>query len=955
MDHSEESNKDVVRTSQSEETKCAAAQSRSESFRIAGSTGIDLVQLRACCLAPNGLVSPERRKSGWPKLVGAHVEIWRAAAKIPPMDYDDAFDQTTDDTFFRLHHPSKDEIAYIKQVVASCKWESTGILKEDPIVLPEHQPTRRRSSQASSPMTAANGEFSKVERRVSFHLPELAFSTKRQKDRKTLRKVLIHLKRTNPNLAISSATCSAVAMVLSIVHSSSLSTLVIQQLVAYPWKFCLEWSNNEDPWELDDQWEILMKQLAPELDKNLLARIWDFQKELLAETDTNKIRSMVINLPSKLNSMEDIEAVVSRATKWMKDESSEDSSTDLQQIPAWVTATVAPADSAMVEYARHLRETVTEEGTALIPSGGARSNIMAENDWFSVEDPKSRFVSTLKARALKENEKEARTSSNKSSWILVLLILLLAAAVVLGLETDCSVILGAKRTITRSDNCLRQLSALYWEDSRLEAMGHHFKDEIQRVLLDLKILDAPDDPSTELDSGASSSHIHEEEVLDGSDADDDAVMSPSGNVGDENVGKELMEDAVSEAPRQLNTEHFARDQEALDESEPSVVPEEDAVVDQNEAEAPESMREDPGSSIVDSSMDDDNEDAVAEESDDPVEQSRRDAERLLKETLHQTEAASKLAESIVSQFLEEAKSIAGEKLVEDDAASETTKESSEVLQPDPSREEDNAIASAEGFVDFDHHFDLAVNDSKDEADTVPPELDESSSKQRIEAANGDVDQPSINRIEDQVDEERIEGGCETLGGTATENEATQDQSDSIHSPLQIEERLLGARIDDDHASDVNEREGTTNEVSGDIADDPSEDEAPMSEEPSMDRHTTAEYETMDKCSGDGVDEKSMETDHQAMKAMKAIGAENDDGATVLGLAQGLLSRYLGYVSYDDEPREIIQLSTPFFSKDDVSDVFEQLMMVSNNNMDPMQKWDQQSKARFSTWESTVLI
>lgn len=304
MDHSEESNKDVVRTSLSEETKCAAVQSFSESFRIAGSTGIDLEQLRAFCLAPNGLVSPEWRKSGWPKLVGAHVEIWRAAAKIPPMDFF-SVDQTTDDTlFFRLHHPSKNEIAYIKQVVASCKWESTGILKEDPIVVPEHQPTRRRSSQASSP-TAENGDFSKVERRVSFHLPELAFSTKRQKDRKTLRKVLIHLKRTNPNLAITSATCSAVAMVLSIVQSSSMSTLVIQQLVAYPWKYSREWSNNDDPWELDDQWQTLIKQLAPDLvrhfernhvevldgtiryswipswlsqnvqDKNLLARIWD--------------------------------------------------------------------------------------------------------------------------------------------------------------------------------------------------------------------------------------------------------------------------------------------------------------------------------------------------------------------------------------------------------------------------------------------------------------------------------------------------------------------------------------------------------------------------------------------------------------------------------------------------------------------------------------------------------
>ena len=175
--------------------------------------------------------------------------------------------------------------------------------------MPEHQPRRSSSKSSYSPTSAENnnGESSSrvVERRVSFHLSELAFSTKRQKDRKTLRKVLIHLKRTNPNLAFTSATCSAIAMVLSIVQSSSLSTLVVQQLVAYPWKYSLEWPRSNNAWELDDQWQSLMKRLAPDIvqhfetndvdllegtiryswipswlsqnmrNKDLLARIWD--------------------------------------------------------------------------------------------------------------------------------------------------------------------------------------------------------------------------------------------------------------------------------------------------------------------------------------------------------------------------------------------------------------------------------------------------------------------------------------------------------------------------------------------------------------------------------------------------------------------------------------------------------------------------------------------------------
>lgn len=300
MDHSDEDISDLAMQSSLSEETPPPVPSFSETFRrddLEHYHQVDLEQLRAFCLARNGLVSPEWRKLGWPKLVGAHLEIWKAAAKIPPLD--NSKDTGVTGSPY-LHHPSKDEIEYIKQVVASCEWESAGILKDDSIVMPDYNPERspKQSPEESSPSP-------KVERRVSFHLPELAFSTKRQKDRKTLRKVLIHLKRTNPNFAITSATCSAVAMVLSIVQSSSMSTLVVHQLVSFPWKYSREWPRSNNAWELDDRWHHLFVLLAPDLlqhfesngvdvlegtiryswipswlsqnmpKKDLLARIWD--------------------------------------------------------------------------------------------------------------------------------------------------------------------------------------------------------------------------------------------------------------------------------------------------------------------------------------------------------------------------------------------------------------------------------------------------------------------------------------------------------------------------------------------------------------------------------------------------------------------------------------------------------------------------------------------------------
>mmetsp|Transcript_23984 Transcript_23984/g.58624 ORF Transcript_23984/g.58624 Transcript_23984/m.58624 type:complete len:1246 (+) Transcript_23984:190-3927(+) len=1236
MDHSEENNKDEARTILSEET-IPVAPSFYETFRV-GDSGIDLEQLRAFCLAPNGLVSPEWRKLAWPKLVGAHVEIWRAAAKIPPMDSpttvvdDQQQHETTDNTstVIPLHHPSKDEIAYIKQVVASCEWESIGILKEDAIVMPEHKPrpqsSKAASSNNSSSPTNNYTENGQVARRVSFHLPELAFSTRRQRDRKTLRKVLIHLKRTNPNLVITSATCSAVAMVLSIVQSSSLSTLVVQQLVAYPWNYSRDWPRSNNAWELDDKWQTLMKRLVPDLvqhfetnhvdvlegtiryswipswlsqnisNKDLLARIWDvlvpskpdailyicifllshFEKELLAETDATKIRSVMMDIPSKLDSMAEAEAVLTQAMEWMKEEPSSSSSEKASEettevdIPAWVTATVVPADSAMVEYARHLREAVTEKGKALISSEGTTTTSddddddRKEKDWFSLEDPNSRFALTFKAKALKqqnENEARRRKSSSKSSWILVLFILMLAAAVIVGLETDCSILLGTKRstattTTRRSNKCLHQISDLYWEDavhhiSGLQTMGYKLRDEVRQGLLGLKMTTtttdgAPDGdssatvPSSSLNSNnnnnnraSSNRHIQEEEKEEevvefdssSSSASSDAVMYPSENLGvDNTVVEEPLknEETINEAPRELDLEDVTKDQEALDEdsespaspeddeaprqldleeinhgeeahdeevldeseseseseSPPVIGPEDDtAIIDQDDEpeEAPEPpIREEssPDSSTADDDDDsnngnmDDNSDAAETSDDDPlVEQSRRDAERLLKETLHQSEAASRLAESIVSQFVHDAKTVAaaGEKVaLKDDAgaaSSETTtlESSDEVREPEQSSDDHTTTAAKEEFMDdsddhvaaddsnevrqpaeqsSDDHTATAVeeefiDDSDDHAavdDSVvvdnasstkddndqggslaeetraerttdetmdtegeafetaadgfssPEQQDESSSKQEPdeEAPNGDEDDYdqtlSDPIVEDRVLIEDTEGAGheedleeDKATGMQVEKEAdltAQDQSDSTDSAVEIEESESGTLSlgDNDTNKDADEGEEIDEESSsGDnSADDPSEDEeGTMSEEPGLDEYIADE--TTDDSAGDyKMDENLVETDYRQEMEPEPTKENDNDGETgVFGMAQGLVSRYLlGYLgsSSSDEPApptplEIIHLSTPFFSKDDVATVFEQLMTSMNDGKAP----HKQSKRRFNSLESTVLI
>ena len=98
---------------------------------------------------------------------------------------------------------------------------------------------------------------------------------------------------------------------------------------------------------------------------------------------------------------------------------------------------------------------------------------------------------------------------------------------------------------------------------------------------------------------------------------------------------------------------------------------------------------------------------------------------------------------------------------------------------------------------------------------------------------------------------------------------------------------------------------------------------------------------------------NIEIDDKATRPEPAEQSGGDEeGPTMLEKAQGLFSRYFEY--FNAEHQDTLHLSTPFFSKDDVAAVFEQLMAASIEGT-PLNNWDKKSKVRFNTWESTILI
>lgn len=707
----------------------------------------------------------------------------------------------------------------------------------------------------------------------------------------------------------------------------------------------------------------------------------------MSETDAIIIKSMLLELPAKLNSMEKVEAVLSQAMEWMTQQSSEE---ETEMIPSWVTAKGAPDDCGIVEYARHLRHTVIKGGTSLIANDGGMGD-EKEGSWFSLEGPNSRFTLALKANALAEKEYNVtKSSSSKWSWALVLLILILAIAVIVGLETDCSVLLGSKlNSVQRSSNCINQIKDRYGDDARiriseLQSVGYKLRDEVLRVVSELKETTAHAPSSSKDGAVVEPANIS------------DVVMSPSENIDDDQAQEQLAKETTDEMPPQLDLEEqIVEPHLHVDESEPSESQVEETLTDYVEFEVPENVEE---PYMEDDTLTDDVEFEVAENTEEPyieddtlegpegpIESSERVVERLVEESLHQTKAASKLAETLVSQFVEEAKAAVLGK------PEEKTSQESPATRPKDGKEETISDAMEESndmSTVNDPNDDPHTGDSNDrDDDTFIAESNIYDEHEAATKGNYPAEETIVETnahetksmgmerdgedvvASDEIPEAFNDGNHEALsdligepvnvGGIAWEDEASdnlvnendsidQIDSDNVDSSVELEESVteaLGGNDDDsrgendghkilgDHQHTDNEEAKSHKQV---VEEDPAHN--------SLNDFSVNVPDSSEKLVNTVVESSEPEP------ATTQTGGSG--GPAMLEMAHGFFSRYLEYSN--PEHYDTIQLSTPFFSKDDVAAVFEELMAFSIDES-PMNNWDKKSKVRFNTWASTILI
>jgi len=1076
---------------------------------------IDLGTLRRLASTQDGLVSPELRRMAWPKLVAAHLEIWRTASRPAPKplkfsrggadapnNNDTHKDTESHNTTSRLHHPSKGEIAYIKQVVASCKWESEGILKEDSIVVPQHYTSGQRRPRSlpkstnspkeqdgASDNASPESSFPRVERRVSFHIPELEFSTQRQKDRKTLCKVLIHLKRTHPDFPTTSATCSAIAMVLTMVQSSSLSTLVVQQLVSYPWKYCeqcsngslsltVKWNNffqrftlnllkhfqshgmDTFPWTIRESW--IPSWLAQNLsEKQVLARIWDvlilkssfpdailyvciallshFQSAILKESNAGNMKLILLNLPSQLKSTEDVEAVLSLALEWMEDDfkvrspgsprsvcekdgslQDKTNSNGEEVPPEWTTATVAPVDSAIVESARHLRKQLVtaEEGTVL------RKAISDNELCFSLQDPNSPFALALKEMPSQVSEDKGDTSEplagsdNNSMWpwilVLVIVALALAMAIAVIFEGDClrsrSILVHQEQS--SSSSSLYQALDGYWNaavDRTCQLWTttetNYHQDDSNNVAYGPKTSETPEPPRFLNEKKID--FIEEDEIQ---FEKSESPASASQNIDDTTTGHphdgiEGMREVANE-----ETEILKDVKEETIDDPPHGAYSESMNQDQTNSETSVTLNEEKGSNLDQESDSEQINQPYLQDANEYLKRSHYDAMRLAKESLSQTQEASKMAESIVSQYLEEATATADRmktrendlkreistNVKEDSAAPATLENAQGFIEHDSASvaeepgsnvdatSDDHSVATNEGRthdsneVVVDTRFDEGESSSSSEdnessgdtshselageeitvdgmtedqslvspamknpIENYPISIEQDSAPEHVSTSSENESDPvSRDVIDDQVE---MEGIAEDDTMSLSLNlDGADDQvmefliadSDEIHAVNIVAAEMVGNGEADVLSKNDNEDLWEDKVITEDFEDFGHE---------SLDRH--GELSMPEQESGDPIEESKPDKDVMDDVDYSNVSpqiTEHNGGETqrpMFEAAQDLLSRYSGFFSQDSQPNamETLHLSTPFFSKDDLLAVFEQMMASGMDNGMPRKR------------------
>jgi hypothetical protein len=212
-------------------------------------TTIDLWELRHLALTRGGLLSKKWRQRAWPKLVGAYQGLYMTTS----------VHQT-------LHHPTKEDIQDIKQLVNTTQrvWKATTNTDDkDEDISPRHRASRRVSFELPG---EEEEELPPTAETTS------AFSTK--EERQVLRKVLIHLKRMHPEVSLEDSGLPARIAVLlaNLNHAPSHTSLVLQQLVRYHWN-----QPNDRQFTV---FQYLLQVWDPLLSHHLTATIQDDNTEL---------------------------------------------------------------------------------------------------------------------------------------------------------------------------------------------------------------------------------------------------------------------------------------------------------------------------------------------------------------------------------------------------------------------------------------------------------------------------------------------------------------------------------------------------------------------------------------------------------------------------------------------------------------------------------------------------
>ena len=257
---------------------------------------IDLWELRKLAISKGGLLSEKWRQQAWNKFVASHESIWKNAQQ-----------RTTQQQVVAYHHPTQQDIREIRQLVQKAVWSlqpirsRCKIQNKKEVLLqpttanlsssPQEQQHSKEELQAKNdgnnnglkmdkeernketqPFHHNNHHIEKLNtnsglrRRVSFDMPESTdggntpiHDSTTKEERQTLRKILIHLKRTNPTFSQFPGIQNLVAILCIVFQSPSVTSLVVQKMISH------HWNTNHNGGDDRDLYMRILQRFDPEL------------------------------------------------------------------------------------------------------------------------------------------------------------------------------------------------------------------------------------------------------------------------------------------------------------------------------------------------------------------------------------------------------------------------------------------------------------------------------------------------------------------------------------------------------------------------------------------------------------------------------------------------------------------------------------------------------------------